>query len=111
MPTPDRPDPDDIIASTWGQWVHDDNLRLRIFGFAREDITIDAAGNGRFYASSLGLSTADMIMATCLNSGCYVTNYVDEGGVSWVVTIVDTNGAPRPAGAYTLAVVGWGTRP
>lgn len=20
---PDRPDPDDIIASTWGQWIHD----------------------------------------------------------------------------------------
>jgi hypothetical protein len=23
MPIPDRPDPDDIIASTWGRWAHD----------------------------------------------------------------------------------------
>jgi hypothetical protein len=23
MATPDRPDPDDLVASTWGQWVQD----------------------------------------------------------------------------------------
>lgn len=31
MPIPDRPDPDDIVASAWGQWVHDNLATPRRF--------------------------------------------------------------------------------
>lgn len=31
MAAPDRPDPDDIVASNWGQWVHDHQAAPRRF--------------------------------------------------------------------------------
>lgn len=92
MANPTRPVQDAIIDPVWGQWVHDDTVRTKAFGWTAFTGTTDAWGYLNIPVALFGLATLAGGVATIRNN----PNSAD-------VTFTVSEAAPNAGG--TLLVV------
>lgn len=116
MAVPDRPDPDDIIASAWGQWVHDGLIavtgKARALGWFAGNKTW-SAGRTSITAAQLGLTSIDGVIASVSARVATVQPYqgmytpsVELIGVQWNYS--GGWGAPVDlTGSIFTMVIGW----
>jgi hypothetical protein len=88
LAAPPSPNPNDIIASTWGDWVHTEVLNRRILAYA--ETTTNQGGIGSTGTDVTGLSFTVTTLANRyyeLSAGLYVTASVANSllvGSLWV---------------------------
>jgi hypothetical protein len=123
MAVPDRPDKDDQLLATWGQWVHDETARTIQLRFAHVTLGTDANGYMVIPAATFGLATVVGGVAASAAQGTADThNVVTEvwaaaNGSGLYVRLASLAAAANDIGTYSslpstsVNAVAWGTLP
>jgi hypothetical protein len=124
---PDRPDPDDIVSSAWGDWVHDNTLRtLKLRAVTIPNAVFDANGLHTLNAADVGLATLDGLVWNVHHAPWNPTSQPVQpiAGMAYrasptaMVLVLNYYSTPSSAMAHAgattvteLHVVAWGTVP